>query len=124
MTKDLELQPVVSIEALGLWRDIHQMDETDINQKAYDMLLQLLECCTINLVSQLTRVTRTTLYRWLDPDRSLEEMDFKQAAWFIVVCETSPKVQLLLTRGPLSHPRLAKRLLEEEGNDEHTDTRA
>jgi len=100
----------------GLIEKLHDMDALNINQIAYDKLNELLERCTINLVCQLTRISRPTLYRWLDTDRSLEEMNTMQAAWFILVCETSPKVQMLLQRPPLSHPRLAKRLLEEEDN--------
>ena len=98
--------------------NLHDMQPEFINQMAYDKLNELLTRCTINLVSQLTRITRVTLYRWLDEDRSLEEMDFKQAAWFILVCETSPKVKMLLDRPPLSHPRLAKRVIEEGENNE------
>ena len=94
--------------------NMHNMQPIEINQIAYDKLQELLTRCTLNLVTTLTRVTRVTLYRWLDTERSLEEMDYKQAAWFILVCETSPKVKILLSRPPLSHPRLAKRLLDEE----------
>jgi len=98
--------------------NLHDMDATSINQLAYDKLNELLERCTLNLVAQLTRISRPTLYRWLDTDCSLEEMNYRDAAWFFLVCETSPKVQMLLTRPPLSHPRLAKRLLDEgEDND-------
>ena len=46
-------------------------------------------------------------------------MNHFHAAWFLLVCETNPKIRLLLTRGPMSHPRLAKRVIEEgEANDE------
>ena len=93
--------------------NLHNMQPVEINQVAYDKLQELLERCTVNLVATLTGITRKTLYRWLDPERSLEEMDYKQAAWFILVCETSPKVQLLLHRAPLSHPRMAKKLTDE-----------
>ena len=92
--------------------NMHNMRPVDINQIAYDKLHELLERCTINLVTQLTGISRPTLYRWLDPELSLEEMNHRDSAWFILVCETSPKVQMLLKRPPLSHPRLAKRLLE------------
>lgn len=93
--------------------NLHSMAPIEINQIACDKLNQLLERCTINLVSNLTGISRTTLYRWLDPDRSLEEMNHRDSAWFILFCETSPKITLLLERPPLSHPRLAKRVIEE-----------
>ena len=96
--------------------NMHSMQPVEISQLACDKLDELLTRCTINLVASLTGVTRPTLYRWLDTDRSLEEMDYKQAAWFFLVCETSPKIKMLLSRPPLSHPRLAKRLLEGEDN--------
>lgn len=96
--------------------NMHSMRPIDINQIAYDKLQELLERCTINLVTQLTGISRPTLYRWLDTDRALEDMNYRDSAWFILVCETSPKVKMLLDRPPLSHPRLAKRLLE-EGTD-------
>lgn len=91
---------------------MHNMNAIDINQIACDKLDELLKRCTLNLVTQLTGISRPTLYRWLDVDRSLEEMNYRDSAWFILVCETSPKVQMLLTRPPLSHPRLAKRLTD------------
>ena len=99
--------------------NMHSMRPIDINQIAYDKLQELLERCTVNLVTQLTGISRPTLYRWLDADRSLEEMNHRDSAWFIPVCETSPKVRMLLDRPPLSHPRLAKRLLD-EGEDNAT----
>ena len=98
--------------------NLHAMLPIEINQIAYDKLQELLTRCTVNLVTNLTGVSRTTLYRWLDPERSLEEMNPRDSAWFILVCETSPKVKMLLARPPLSHPRLAKRIIDEgESND-------
>ena len=97
--------------------NLYSMQPIEINQVAYDKLNELLKRCTIHLVAQLTGVTRKTLYRWLDGNVTLEEMDYKQAAWFILVCETSPKVQLLLTRPPLSQRRMAKRLTDEVQDD-------
>ena len=97
--------------------NMHSMQPVHINQIAYDKLQELLTRCTLNLVAQLTGITRPTLYRWLDPDMSLEEMNYRDSAWFILVCETSPKIQMLLNRPPLSHPRLAKRMIEEQGHE-------
>lgn len=99
-------------------KNIMQMKPEVINQVAYDRLNMLLERCTINLVSSLTQITRRTLYRWLDPDRSLEEMDHKIATYFLVHCAFNGKVQMLMERAPLSHKRLAGRLLEGEDNNE------
>ena len=98
--------------------NLHNMRPVDINQIAYDKLQELLARCTIHLVTTLTGISRPTLYRWLDPDRSLEEMNYRDAAWLILFCETSPKVKLLLDRPPLSLPRMAKRITDEvEGED-------
>ena len=97
--------------------NLHNMQPVFINQMAYDKLQHLLTRCTLNLVTTLTGISRPTLYRWLDPDRSLEEMNYRDSAWFILVCETSPKVKMLLSRPPLSHPRLASRLLQEQDDD-------
>jgi len=93
--------------------NLHNMNPLDINQMALDTLDVLLERCTINLVTTLTGISRPTLYRWLDEDLPLDAMNYRDSAWFILVCETSPKVQMLLTRPPLSHPRLAKRIIDE-----------
>ena len=98
--------------------NMHNMQPIDINQIAFDKLNELLTRCTLNLVTQLTGISRPTLYRWLDPELSLEEMNYRDSAWFILVCETSPKVQMLLTRPPLSHPRLAKRITDGVADDE------
>ncbi len=97
----------------GLTDKLHDMDRNAINQIACDKLQELLERCTIHLVTILTGISRPTLYRWLDYDRSLEEMNYRDSAWFILVCETSPKVKMLLDRPPLSHPRMAKRIIDE-----------
>lgn len=97
---------------------LHAMDHNDINQEALNYLDKLLDRCTLNLVSSLTQITRPTLYRWLDEQLPLEAMNPRDSAWFIVMCETSPKLQLLLERGPLSNPRLAKRLTDEVGVNE------
>lgn len=99
---------------------LHALSDNDINQKALNYLDKLLERCTLNLVTQLTRVSRPTLYRWLDEDLPLEAMNPRDAAWFIVMCETSPKVTMLLDRAPLSNPRLAKRLTDEVDNNAHS----
>lgn len=96
---------------------LHRMDANDINQAALRTLDRLLERCTLNMVTKLTGISRTTLYKWLDEDLPLDAMNYRDAAWFILVCETSPKVDMLLQRAPLSNPRLAGRLFEttEEG---------
>jgi len=92
---------------------IHAMDHNAVNQAALDYLDKLLERATINLVSNLTQITRTTLYRWLDESLPLDAMNVRDAAWFIMICETSPKLTMLLARAPLTNPRLAKRLTDE-----------
>ena len=104
-----------------LVNSLHNMERNDINQIAYDRLEALLLRCTINLITQLTSISRPTLYRWLDTERALEDMNYRDAAWFILVCETSPKVKMLMDRPPLSHPRLAKRIIDEGVENESRD---
>lgn len=99
---------------------LHKLTPNEINQAALDYLDYLLERATLNLVAKLTGITRPTLYRWLDESLPLDAMNYRDSAWFILVCETSPKMQVLINSGPLSHPRLAGRLLE-EGEDNGTD---
>ncbi len=98
-------------------KDIMQVQPAVINQVAFDRLNMLLERCNINLVSNLTGITRRTFYRWLDTDRSLEEMDHKIATYFLVHCAFNGKVQMLMERPPLSHRRLAGRVIEEGDTD-------
>lgn len=92
---------------------LYSMDPDAIKQEALDILDKLLERATINLVSNLTNITRPTLYRWLNEDLPFSAMNVRDAAWFIMVCEHSPKVLMLLDRAPLKNPRLAKRLTDE-----------
>lgn len=97
---------------------LHKLQNVDINRHAVAMLDVLLECCTLNLVSSLTGISRVTLYRWLDQDVALDDMNHYHAAWFILHCETNPKVKMLLERGPMSNPRLAKRVIEGDNNEQ------
>ena len=92
---------------------LHSMSPDEICQEAVAMLCTLQERCTLNLVTDLTGISRTTLYKWLDETVPLDQMNHRDAAWFIVYCETSPRVKLLLDRPPLSHPRMARKLLED-----------
>lgn len=94
------------------------MDRNAINQEALDRLDKLLDRCTINLVSQITGISRVTLYRWLDESLPLDAMNHRDAAWFILVCEYNPKAKMLLDRAPLTNPRLAKRLTDEVTENE------
>ena len=96
--------------------ELHARDPDWICSLAVKRLSKLLEHSTINLVQKLTGISRTTLYRWLDEDVALDKMNYRDAAWFILYCETSPRVKMLLERPPLSHPRLARKLLEETTN--------
>lgn len=94
--------------------DLHSMEPADINAAACQVLARLLDRCTLNLVCSITGISRTTLYKWLDPDVPLESMNHRDAAWFIVMAETSPKMLMLMQRGPAMRPRLAKRMLDAE----------
>ena len=100
---------------------LHSMDAVNINAAACQVLARLLERCTLNLVCDLSGISRTTLYKWLDPDMPLESMNHRDAAWFIMMAETSPKMQMLMQRGPLQRPRLARRLLQDEAQTESTE---
>lgn len=100
--------------------DAHTMTPEQINAAACHILFRLMERCTLNLVCDLTGISRTTLYKWLDPDVPLDSMNHRDAAWFILMAETSPKMQMLLQRGPSRRPRLARRMLDEETNNTAT----
>lgn len=97
---------------------LHAMQPDEINAAAVHLLGRLLDRCTLNLVCQLSGISRVTLYKWLDATVPLEAMNHRDAAWFILMAETSPKMQMLLQRGPLTRPRLAKRLLDTVNNSE------
>lgn len=99
-------------------QDLHSMDRNDICAIAVKYLDNMLQRCTLHLVCDLTGISRTTLYKWLDSDVALDQMNHRDAAWFILLYETSPKMQMLVQRGPLSKPRLAKRLLEDGDDNE------
>lgn len=97
--------------------ELHSMDSNDINAVAVKYLDNLLQRCTIHLVCDLTGISRTTLYKWLDESVELDAMNHRDAAWLILLYETSPKMQMLVQRGPLSNPRLAKRLIDGEDDN-------
>lgn len=93
---------------------LHDMSHKAINQSALSYLYALLDRSTLNLVSTLTGITRQSLYRWLDPNLPVESISHRDAAWFILVCETSPKLQLLLSKPKATRPHLANRALKKE----------
>lgn len=97
---------------------LHSMERNDINQVALRLLDRLLERCTVNMVMKLTGISRVTLYRWLDESLPLDAMNHRDAAWFILLCETSPKIQMLMQRAPLSNPRLAGRIIDEKEGEQ------
>ena len=97
---------------------LHSMSNDEISQEAVNKLLDLTDRCSLKLIADLTGISRTTLYKWLDESVSLDNMNHRDAAWFILYCETSPRVKLLLDRPPLSHPRLARKFLEDETNEQ------
>lgn len=98
--------------------ELHSMTSLEIQQAAYDRLQLLLTRCTIHLVQRLTHISRPTLYRWLNTDRALEQMDRCQCITFIVMFETEPKIRMLLERPPLKYPRLASRVIAEDTAEE------
>lgn len=107
-------QAVNDVVGTTYHQELHQLKDTEINQAALNILQWLLWRCSMNLITDLTGITRATLYRWLDPKRKLETINTRDAAWFILICETSPRVQLLLSRPPGKNPHLAKRMLDQE----------
>lgn len=96
---------------------LHSMEPNEINDMACRRLDALLNRCTINLAADLTGISRKTLYRWMDPEIPLDAMDYKQAAWFLLMTETSPKVKLLMERPPTKNRRMARGLLEMNGEN-------
>lgn len=80
--------------------ELHSMERNDINQLAVTYLDKLLQHCTLNLVQRIVGISRTTLYKWLDEDVALDDMNHYHAAWFVLQYETNPKVAMLLQRGP------------------------
>ena len=93
--------------------DLHSMQREAINQTAVTLLDALLECCTLNLISEITSISRTTLYKWLDESLPLDAMSHRDSAWFILLSETDPRLIGIMERGPVSHPRMAKQLVQE-----------
>ena len=91
------------------------MSADEINQAALTLLDNLLQRCTLHLVTEITGISRTTLYKWRDESLPLDVMSARDSAWFVLVCETNPKIRMLLERAPLTHPRLAKRLIDDMG---------
>lgn len=93
--------------------ELYDMEPADINAVAVRLLGRLLNHCTVNMVQNLTGISRTTLYRWLNEDIVLDQMNHRDAAWFIMLYETKPQIQMLLQRAP-SRQRLAHRLIAED----------
>lgn len=81
-------------------QDLHTLEPEDINEIAVNKLSALLDRCSLHLTSSVTGISRTTLYKWLDPEVPLESMDHRIAGWFILQTETNPKVAMLMQRGP------------------------
>ena len=105
----------------NLTPNLPYMTKAEINQAAYDLLVEMLQCCTINLLSDKTGISRPSFYRWLDPDVSIEEMDPKAAAWFIVFMEHQLQFVELRKKGPASHPRLSHRVINSQPNGKDND---
>lgn len=101
---------------MSIIENLHSMTHAEICQAAVSLLVSLNERCSLNLITDLAGISRTTLYKWLDDSIPLESMNYRDAAWFILYCETSPRVKLLLERPPLSHPRMARKLIGEFGD--------
>ncbi len=94
--------------------NLYGMPSDEIALAALSILDALLQRCTIHMVTELTSISRATIYKWLNEDIELEKMSPRDCAWFILVCETDPRIIMLLQRGPFSHTRLAKRWLESQ----------
>jgi len=91
--------------------ELYLMSPNLINATAVRYLNNLLNYTTLNLISELTGVARSTFYRWLDPDVNYDKMNHRDAAWFIVMYETMPQIELLLDKQP-SRQRLSHRLID------------
>ncbi len=81
-----------------------------IQLAAVELLDSLLDRCTIHLLSELTDITRATLYKWINEDLPLEAINKNLACWFILVCETDPRIIMLSERPPTQYQRYAKAL--------------
>ena len=90
---------------------IHSMDPDDVKAHALVLLCDLLERSTMQLAHELTGITRATMYRWLDEELGYESMSIRDCAWFILLCETSPKLQMLLSRKPVQTRHRQRQLL-------------
>ena len=90
---------------------LHAMDQDDIRLTGLEMLDRLLQCCTLNLISNVTGISRTTLYKWTDDDVPLEAVSPRDAAWLILVCESDPKLVMILKRGPVQRKTSATWLI-------------
>lgn len=94
--------------------NLHSMTPEEINTIACNMLDRLLECCTLHLVSSVTGISRTTLYKWQDESIPLDSMNHRDAAWLILNVETNPKIAQMLQRGPTKFRRQASFQFKDE----------
>ena len=107
---------------LDVTLDMHSMTDESIRETALAMLNRLLQHCTINMAAKQTKIARTTLYRWIDPELDLDKVTLHTAAWFILMYETRFEIQLILAREP-SRRRMAHKIIEAyDDNPEGTET--
>jgi hypothetical protein len=93
---------------------LHTMQSDDINNAALKLLGTLLDRCSMNLLSDLSGISRTTIYKWLDEDVPLESMSARDSAWFIIMCEHEPRLVKLLSRPPATHKNLVRQGMAQE----------
>lgn len=76
--------------------ELCSMREIEVKRLAVQKLQQLETIASMRLLSNLSRISRTTLLRWLECDPY--EIDFKTAAWFVVATETDFRMRDLSDR--------------------------
>jgi hypothetical protein len=92
---------------------LYSLQPIEINKAAIAYLDKMTDRAPLNLIATLTHVSRPTLYKWQDKNTPYDSINFKDAAWFILMCETNPKVKMLLDRPPLTRKHRARYVIED-----------
>jgi hypothetical protein len=93
---------------------LYGMQPDAIKHAALKLLVLMDMRCSVKLMAEITGISRTTLYKWFDADVPLEAMSVRDCAWFILVCETDPKLMRLLSREPATHKNLVRQGMAQE----------
>ena len=80
--------------------DMLTHDPDTIRQHACNTLNDLLGRVSMNLVSDKLNLSRTTLYRYIDPEYPLESLNLHVAMSIIFLCETQQALIDCFNRAP------------------------